>query len=691
MPDQSLKQLRGVNQATESKLANLGIHNLFDLVFHFPFRYQDRTHLTPIADLVPGREALVQGEIIDSKLLFYGKKGLQLSLQDKSGAMFIKFFYHSFALKKSMKIGSYLRCYGTPRYGKKALDMVHPECSFISRDQPLDEGLTPVYPLTQGISQRKMRSIIAQALRKIKENDLPGFIDFNDRGAEESGEDDLSILRCLRLIHSPPPDADISSLMNGTHSAQYKLALEELTAHRLYLLRQKQTSKESQAPRIAPATDRWREFVATLPFSPTPGQENACVEIGKDLDKNRQMVRLVQGDVGCGKTLVAAYAALQAATANWQTALMAPTEILAEQHLNQFTEWFLPMGLNIVPLIGKMSAKVKREQQEIIAKGYADLVIGTHALFQESVKFAKLGLIIVDEQQRFGVKQRHSLQEKGMEQGIFPHQLIMSATPIPRTLAQTIMANMDITSIMDMPPGRIPCETSLLHSGRRGELLERLKPHLAKDAQVYWVCPLIDESDEIPAENVGNIEKQLKEALPDYSLTVAHGRQKAEAKSAAMRDFKNGKSQVLVATTVIEVGVDVPNANFMVIENAERMGLGQLHQLRGRVGRGGDKSYCILMYNEPLSETAKERLHIMTTSNSGFEIAETDLRLRGAGEIIGTRQSGAMQFKVADLFKHKGIINKSEELSNRLLSMPHDHQQRLISRWINEEESFGAV
>lgn len=683
----SLDSLRGVNTATVSKLANLGIRSLADLIFHFPFRYQDLTNLTPIANLIVGKEALIQGTIIESKILFYGKRSLQIIVQDKSGYITIKFFYHSFALKKSMKVGSELRCYGMARDGKKAVNMVHPECSFVKPGQPLDEGLRPVYPLTQGISQRKMRDITRHALAKTSESDLPELID----SGLATNSISISILQCLKLIHSPPPDADLEALMTGVHPAQYKLALEELCAHRLYLLREKRSSEEKHAPPMPPQEDKWQKFAARLPYKPTAGQEKAFAVIGAELNKEHQMMRLLQGDVGCGKTLVAAYATLQVALANWQTAIMAPTEILAEQHLNQFTEWFMPLSLRIVPLIGKMTAKAKKEQYEIIRNGQADIIIGTHALFQHQVNFAKLGLIIVDEQQRFGVKQRHSLQEKGTAMGIHPHQLIMSATPIPRTLAQTMMANLDITTITDMPPGRIACETTLLNNARREQLIERLRPQLEQGAQLYWVCPLIEDSEQIPAENVNNLEKQLRQLLPQYKLAVAHGRQKSSDKAQSMLDFKNGKCQILVATTVIEVGVDVPQANFMVIENAERMGLGQLHQLRGRVGRGGEKSYCMLLYNEPLGEIAKERLQIMQKSNSGFEIAETDLRLRGAGEIIGTRQSGAMQFKVADIFKHKDIISLSEKISEHMLELPADRQQALISRWINEEDSFAVI
>ncbi len=689
---ESVTQLRGVKGATEARLAILGIRNLYDLIFHFPFRYQDRTHLTPIAHITHDKEALIQGKIVESKMLFYGKKGLQLTIADKSGYITIRFFYHSFALRKTMTPGKELRCYGLARYGKQGMAMVHPECSLVGPNQPLDSGLTPVYPLTQGISQRKMREIIAMALTKLRGHSLPELIDGNIN--LPGGGDQYSVMEALKLLHSPPADVDMDLLMNGTHPAQYKLALEELCAHRVYLLREKLASHGNRAPQLSPQPQKWLELERSLPFTPTAGQQEAFSVIAKELNKEEQMIRLLQGDVGCGKTLVAAYAASQAATNGWQVAILAPTEILAEQHINQFTEWFMPLGMTIVPLVGKMSASEKKKQYKIIESGDADLVIGTHALFQEKVVFSKLGLIIVDEQQRFGVKQRQQMQDKGMSKdigGVYPHQLIMSATPIPRTLAQTILANMDMISIRDMPPGRIPCKTSLLHNSKRAQLAKRLEEQLKQGAQIYWVCPLIEESDVIPAENVKDVEKQLRLLLPDWTIATAHGRQKSADKSQAMMDFKQGKSQILVATTVIEVGVDVPQANFMVIENAERLGLSQLHQLRGRVGRGGEASYCILLYNEPLSETAKERLQIMSKSNSGFEIAEADLRLRGAGEIIGTRQSGAMQFKVMDLYKHKDIISQSQVISERMLDMPADKQQALISRWINEEETYGTV
>ena len=692
---QDLASLRGVNHAIKAKLAQLGIHNVLDLLFHFPFRYQDRTHLTPIDNLHHEQEALIEGRIVESKLIFYGKKGLIVKVQDSSGILTLRFFYYAFAMKKTMQVGRQLRCYGTAKYGSSGMQMYHPECTFISPGQPLTEEFTPVYPLTQGVTQRKMRDIIQQSFRKVSESDLPELL--GDGMANDGGAGaDLSMLACLKLIHSPKVDEKITLLLDGVHPAQYKLALEELTANRLYLLRQKQSNAGRSAPVIKPHTQEWQEFVATLPFSPTKGQEQAFLDINMDLAKGEQMIRLLQGDVGCGKTLVAAYAVFHAIKSGWQAAVMAPTEILAEQHLHQFTEWLLPLGIRIVPLIGKMTAKAKREQQELIANGQADLIIGTHALFQEKVRFAKLGMIVVDEQQRFGVKQRFMLQSKGQEsdhnkeENIYPHQLIMTATPIPRTLAQTLMADLDITTIQDMPAGRIPCKTSLLPASKREQLIERLRPQLQQDAQVYWVCPLIEHSDEIPAENVSKIEKLLRQALFEFEIAVAHGRQRAEAKVQAMRDFKDGKSQVLVATTVIEVGVDVPQANFMVIENAERMGLAQLHQLRGRVGRGGGESFCMLLYNEPLSDMAKERLQTLVKSNSGFEIAEADLRLRGTGDIIGTRQSGAMQFKMANFFKHKGIVDRSAEISQRMLQMPEDRQQALIDRWINEEDAYAT-
>ena len=702
MQGKPISIIKGIKDATSIKFAKLGIATIYDLIFHFPLRYQDRTHLTHISDLIQGKESLIQGTIIESKILYYGKKGLQVTLQDKQVIAHLKFFFHSYSLQKAMRPGSLLRCYGEPRMGRSGavMEMVHPECSFISNSnpQPLDKGLTPVYPLTKGISQRKMREMIAAGLAMIKEEDLPelvanigGSIESTDSAGTKQDTNNISILQALKFIHSPPPDADIASLMAGTHPTQFKLALEEVCAHRLLLLRDKLKTQQHQAPELPPCPDRWAVLRTHLPFTPTKGQENAFEEIGADLTKGVQMTRLLQGDVGCGKTLVAAYAVLQAATANYQSVLMAPTEILADQHISQFTEWFLPLGLSVVPLLGKMSESDKRNQIQIIQSGQADLIIGTHALFQQNVEFARLGLIIVDEQQRFGVKQRHLMQEKGVAAGVYPHQLIMSATPIPRTLAQTLLANMDVTSIKEMPPGRIHSKTTLLKNSGRTQLVERLKVHLRNKAQVYWVCPLIEDSEFISAENVNETTEELQRMLPSVKIAVVHGKIPPADKNKIMLDFKQGKIQVLVATTVIEVGIDVPQANFMIIENAERLGLSQLHQLRGRVGRGMEESHCVLLYNEPLSDIARQRLEIMETSNSGFDIAEADLRLRGAGEIIGIKQSGAMQFKVADLFKHQSIISQSAEITKRMIEMPEDRQLALISRWIGDEQKYGVV
>lgn len=693
----SLKSIKGVKDVTSNKLARLGIFNIYDLIFHFPFRYQDRTHLTPIIDLIPGKEALIQGAIIESKILYYAKRGLQLIIKDQKSIIYLKFFYHSYALQKAMKPGAILRCYGKVQLGRNGIEMIHPECSFISpgKLQDLEYALTPVYRLTQGISQRKMREIITSALSMTQESELPDLlpsIDDHDTGYTDVYEGKkTSILQALRLIHSPPPNADITALMAGTHPLQFKLALEEICAHRLFLLRDKLRTQEYRSPKFAPCPDKWKDFRSHLSFVPTKGQEQASLEIAADLTKGTQMTRLLQGDVGCGKTLVAAYAILQAANSNWQSALMVPTEILANQHLAQFTEWLLPLGLSVVPLLGKMSTKEKNKQNEIIQSGQADLVIGTHALFQQKVNFQRLGLIVVDEQHRFGVKQRHLLQEKGTMQGRYPHQLIMSATPIPRSLAQTLLANMDISFIKEMPPNRQPSHTTLIKNRARPQLIERLKVHLNKGAQVYWVCPLIEDSKFIPAENVNETAQELSKMIPKIKIAVLHGKVSSAGKTQIMGDFKRGNIQILVATSVIEVGVDVPQANFIIIENSERWGLAQLHQLRGRVGRGVEESYCVLLYDEPLSYIAKERLQIMEKSSSGFEIAEADLRLRGAGEIIGTLQSGAMEFKVADLFKHYSIVPQSEEITKRLIQMPEDQQQSLISRWIGDKQNYGVV
>ena len=689
MDNPAVSHLKGIKQATANRLAQLSIYRIADLLFHFPYKYQDRTRLTPIRDLLPDKDVLIEGTIMDSSVLYRRKRSLQLYIKDKSGGAYIRFFYFSAPMQQAFRPGQSLRCYGTPRLGTQGMEFFHPECSFINptRPPPLVDYLTPVYPLTEGISQLRMRKIIELALEKARAEGVENLLPISVKSAELDQLLSISLLEALELIHNPP--VGTQGLIEGTHPAQARLALEELCAYRLALVREKQHSNKQLAYRLASCPNEWKALRQQLPFTPTQAQEDCIKEIAVDLNNNHQMVRLLQGDVGCGKTLVAAFAALQAMAADYQVALMASTEILVEQHLAQFTQWLQPLGYEVTPLLGKMSVPKKKRNSQLIASGQTDLAIGTHALFQENVEFQRLALIIIDEQHRFGVKQRKRLQDKSSH--LAPHQLVMTATPIPRTLLQTVFANMDISSIRQMPPGRIPCQTLLLNNRRREELVERIHHQVQQGAQVYWVCVLIEESEHLAAAAAENIAEELQKMLPQAEIGLIHGRLKTEEKQLRMREFKDGKIQLLVATTVIEVGIDVPQANFMVIENAERLGLAQLHQLRGRVGRGGKESYCFLLFNPPISEIAEQRLSFMRDCPNGFEIADKDLELRGGGELLGIRQSGGLQWRFADIARHGQVIKHIQPLITQLLTMPADKQNQLIRRWFQNKNIYSRV
>ena len=678
--------LEGVKEATAAKLARLDIYTVTDLLFHLPFRYQDRTHLTLIRDLQPETEAFIQGKIVDTSIFYGRNRSLRLLVKDETGGVFVRFFHFTAAMQYAFRSGVSIRCFGSPRMSRKALELFHPECSFIDdkKPPPLPERLTPIYPLTTGISHRQMRKIIALALEKTHKEKMPELLPASTDAVLEPILR-LSPIEALELLHNPVD----KNVLTDNHPAQLRLAVEEICAYRLALLNAKKQRKTHAAHSLPAYPPQWREFLSRLPFSPTMDQKKCIDEIAADLAKERPMVRLLQGDVGCGKTLVAAYAALQAMAAGKQVALMAPTEILAEQHISQFTQWFSPLGYRISPLFGKMTARSKNDELQFIANGTSNIAVGTHALFQEKVVFKNLALIIIDEQHRFGVKQRQLLQEKAG--AVLPHQLIMSATPIPRTLTQTVFIDMDISVIKEMPPGRIPCTTLLLSNKRREELINRIEHRIREGAQVYWVCVLIEESDLLTAAAAKNIEQELQESLPQISIGLIHGRMSGEEKQTRLRDFKAGDIQLLVATTVIEVGIDIPQANYMVIENAERLGLAQLHQLRGRVGRGGEASYCILMFRAPLGRVAKKRLELMRNCTDGFEIAEKDLELRGGGELLGTNQSGLLQWRIADMGMHRKLILHINTLTEELLQSPAAKQQQLIKRWFGRKSIYGMV
>ncbi|HLY51549.1 MAG TPA: ATP-dependent DNA helicase RecG, partial [Steroidobacteraceae bacterium] len=677
--------LRGVGAALGERLERLGVRNVADLLFLLPLRYEDRTRLTPIGTLVAGVRATVEGEIQLTEVAYRRRRQLLTRICDGSGFLTLRFFHFSASQSQGLARGTRVRCFGEVRRGPLGLEMVHPEYRRLSLGPaPLEETLTPVYPLTEGVPQGRLRVLIDQALAVVEREGLPDFLP-----ATAALPPGLPTLKeALAYLHRPPREAALAELAAGRHPAQRRLAFEELLAHHLSLRLRKRALKSDAAWPLTDPAALSRRFLAGLPFALTRAQGHALEEVQADLAGAVPMVRLLQGDVGCGKTVVAAAAAARAAGSGKQAALMAPTELLAEQHWRNFEAWLRPLGIAVARLSGGQRPRERRSALEALACGEIRVVVGTHALFQEGIEFAELALVIVDEQHRFGVQQRLKLSEKGQGAGRHPHQLIMTATPIPRTLAMTAYADLDISVIDELPPGRTPVQTVVLPEERRAEVVERIVGACRAGRQVYWVCPLIDESDELRAQAAEETAATLAEALPGVRVGLVHGRMPGAAKDQAMLAFKAGKIQLLVATTVIEVGVDVPNATLMVIENAERMGLAQLHQLRGRVGRGTSASSCVLLYHAPLSEPARARLRAIRATNDGFEIARRDLELRGPGELLGTRQTGLAQMRVADLMRDADLLPRVQAAAQLLESEPGS-VAALTGRWIGPGERYG--
>ena len=692
-PQRSLEQrpitaLRGVGAALAERLRRLGVAQVQDLLFVLPLRYDDRTTLVRIGKLLPGMRTLVEGEVQLTQLVFRRRRQLQCSLSDGTGFLTLRFFHFSQAQRQGLARGTRLRCFGEVRRGPQGLEMIHPEYRRVSADAgAVEDTLTPIYPLTEGVSQARLRALIEQALRELDREAVRDWIP-----AQVLDPLALPPLKeALRYVHRPPREAKLAALAAGRHPAQRRLAFEELLAHQASLRLLKRDAKSDPAWPLDDGDRLARRLLASLPFRLTRAQARALEEVESDLRSSVPMVRLVQGDVGCGKTVVAALAAARAAGTGLQAALMAPTELLAEQHWRSLNDWFAPLGLPVALLSGSQPARTRRSALETIASGEVRLVVGTHALFQEGIEFAQLALVIVDEQHRFGVQQRLRLQEKGRKLGRFPHQLIMTATPIPRTLAMTAYADLDISVIDELPPGRTPVRTVVVPEQRRDEVVARIVEACHAGRQVYWVCPLIEESDELRSQAAEETAAVLAEALPGIRVGLVHGRMPSSKKDQAMLAFKAGRIQLLVATTVIEVGVDVPNATLMVVENAERMGLAQLHQLRGRVGRGLDASSCVLLYRGPLSELARQRLTVLRETNDGFEIARRDLELRGPGELLGTRQTGLAQLRVADLVRDADLLPRVQQAAELLLAQYPDNIAALAARWIGAGGQYGRV
>ena len=680
--------LRGVGAALAERLARLGVTRVADLLFLLPLRYEDRTRLKRIGALQVGERAAVEGEVQLTEVVYRGRRQLLARIADGSGVLTLRFFHFSASQQHNLARGTRLRCFGEVRRGPLGLEMVHPEYRrLFGENPPLEETLTPIYPLTEGVPQGRLRALIGEALRALSANGLTDLL-----AAEAQLPPGLPPLQeALHYLHAPPRSARLAALAAGRHPAQRRLAFEELLAHHLALKLRKRTLQTEPAAPLRDQAGLAARFRAQLRFALTAAQLRSLREAEQDLAGEVPMLRLLQGDVGCGKTVVAAAMAARAAGSDMQTALMAPTELLAEQHWRNLREWFAPLGETVALLSGALPARTRRSALAAIASGEIRVVVGTQALFQEGVEFARLALVIVDEQHRFGVQQRLKLSEKGQQGGRLPHQLIMTATPIPRTLAMTAYADLDISVIDEMPPGRTRVQTVVLPEERRPQVVERILEACRSGRQAYWVCPLIEESDELRAQAAEAAAGQLAAALPGVRVGLVHGRMAAAARERAMAAFKAGTLQLLVATTVIEVGVDVPNATLMVIENAERLGLAQLHQLRGRVGRGSEASSCVMLYRAPLSALARARLRVIREATDGFEIARRDLELRGPGELLGTRQTGLAQLRVADLMRDADLLPRVQESAERLLRAHAAAVAALTARWIGAGERYGRV
>lgn len=680
-----ITELKGVAKRVAEKLAKLGITTVQDLLFHLPLRYEDRTQIYPIAALMPGHYGTIEAQIQSTQILQGRKRMLVCNVRDDTGSMSLRFFNFSMAQRNGMQNGLIIRAYGEIRHGNHQAEIVHPEYKIVypGEDIHLSETLTPIYPTTEGLKQASWIKLTEQALELLADGGLTELLPAHLQ------PNNMSLKQALQTLHRPHAGIAPSDLELGQHPAQQRLILEELLAHNLSMLRLRQRSNLDAAVTMHATGQLLNPFLASLPFSPTGAQQRVVAEIAKDLAQPHPMMRLVQGDVGSGKTLVAALAALQAIENGYQVAMMAPTELLAEQHAANFAAWFEPLGVKVGWLAGKLKGKARAQSLADIGSGAAQMVIGTHAIFQQQVFFQRLALIIIDEQHRFGVHQRLGLREKGISQGFHPHQLIMTATPIPRTLAMTAYADLDTSIIDELPPGRTPVTTVAIPDSRRHEVLERVRNSVITDKrQAYWVCTLIEESEVLECQAAEDTAEELRQALPELTIGLVHGRMKSAEKQQIMADFKAGSINLLVATTVIEVGVDVPNSSLMIIENPERLGLAQLHQLRGRVGRGAVASHCVLLYKVPLSQTASQRLNVLRQSNDGFVIAQKDLEIRGPGEVLGTKQTGLAELKIADLVRDQALIPHIQQLADQVMSQAPDTVEAIIHRWLGHRQQY---
>jgi len=675
--------LRGVGAKMASRLAEIGIRSLEDLLFHFPLRYQDRTQVTPIAGLRDQVDAVIEGTVRGATVTMGRRRTLLVKVEDSTGLLTVRFFHFRQAQVTQFKTGARVQLFGTARRLGSGTEVIHPEYRLGETADLVEPTLTPVYPTVSGIGQSTWRKLCGQALaalnRQPPEDLLQGIT-----------EDRITLGEAIRFLHNPPPGTELDLIHRGVHPAQIRLAREELIAHQLTVQGVRDTERKHHAPSITSAAEITQQFIAGLPFAPTAAQMRVAEELAADMAQPQPMLRLVQGDVGSGKTFVAAQATLDTIAAGYQVAFMAPTELLAEQHHANLAGWFDELGLSVAWLSGRIKGKARQAVLEQLAHGQAQVVVGTHALFQDDVVFQRLGLIIVDEQHRFGVHQRLSLAYKGAG-GQHPHQLALTATPIPRSLAMVAYGDLDCSIIDELPPGRQPVTTTLIDSARREAVIRRVGAACQDGRQAYWVCTAIEESDTLDIEAAEATADQLGSALPGVSVGMVHGKLKPQEKASVMAAFKAGDIQLLVATTVIEVGVDVPNASLMIIDNAERLGLAQLHQLRGRVGRGATESHCLLMFKQPLSDTAQQRLTTMQESSDGFLIAERDLAIRGPGELLGTRQTGLAAFRIALLPEHEDLLIEAQAVAARLYEHDHPRAQALVQRWAGARADFARV
>jgi ATP-dependent DNA helicase RecG len=684
-----LTELSGVGPALAKRLERLNVHRVEDLLFLLPLRYEDRTQLVRIGAVQAGTRCLITGEVLLAETVYRGRRNLLVRISDGSGQITLRFFHFSRQQKAQFQPGVQLTCFGEIRKGSAGFEIIHPEYRILreNQDAAINETLTAIYPATEGIQQGRLRNLTDQALRRMSSSPADELLpqDLRDKLALPSLTD------AIRYLHRPPPDADVEQLVAGTHPCQQRLAFEELLAHYLSLRSLRALAQTERAYALTDGDQAVDRFIAKLPFALTAAQQRVVAEILADLGEPHPMMRLIQGDVGSGKTVVAAIACLKAISCGVQAAIMAPTELLAEQHWHTFSDWFRPLGIEPAWLSGSQRAAARREALATISDGRAEIAVGTHALFQEGVEFNKLALVIIDEQHRFGVHQRVALREKGVTEHGYPHQLVMTATPIPRTLAMAAYADLDTSIIDELPPGRQPVSTIAVPDTRREEIIERVQTACHAGQQAYWVCPLIEESAVLDFEAAEASYQKLTRELPDLRIGLVHGRMRPAEKERGMQAFKEGLIQLLVATTVVEVGVEVPNASLMIMENAERMVLSQLHQLRGRVGRGAQQSHCVLMYKPPLFDLARNRLAVLRDTNDGFVVAQRDLELRGPGELLGTRQTGLPDYRIANLVRDAELMPQVQVAAEAIRRSDPDSAQAIVRRWLGDAGRYGKV